>query len=239
MGDALQRGRAAYERQAWSDAYAALAEADTATPLDASDLDRLAPPAHLIGLDEASATARGRAYEPPLHAGDRVRAAASAIGRIFLLGDQRNREAEMGGWIARAERLLDEHGEECAERGFLLCFHARRKAGEGAFDGAREFAARAVTLGERFGNPDVTSLARHIEGRTMLRQQRTAAGFACLDEVMVAIATGEVGPLVTGIVYCSALSACHDVFDLRRAQEWTTSLSGWCAAHPARVPLPG
>ncbi|HEV8238774.1 MAG TPA: LuxR C-terminal-related transcriptional regulator, partial [Thermoanaerobaculia bacterium] len=239
MQDALERGRTAYERQAWADAYAAFAEADRTSPLGAADLDRLATAAHLTGLDEPSAAARTRAFQAHLQSGDRVRAAASAIARVFLLGDQRNREAEMGGWVARVERLLDEHGEECAERGYLLCFHARRKAGEGDFDGARESAARAAAIGERFGDADVTSLARHIEGRTLLRQQRTAAGFACLDEVMVAIAAGEVGPLVTGVVYCSALSACHDVFDLRRAQEWTTALAGWCAAHPDMVPFRG
>jgi DNA-binding NarL/FixJ family response regulator len=72
-----------------------------------------------------------------------------------------------------------------------------------------------------------------------LQQRQTAAGLARLDEVMVTIASGEVGPLVTGIVYCSALSACHDLFDLRRAHEWTAALSGWCAAHPDMVPFRG
>ena len=239
MDDALGRGRTAYERQGWADAYAALSEADGASPLDAADLDRLATAAHLTGFDEASGNARTRAFQAHLQSGDRVRAAASAIARVFLLGDQRNREAEMGGWVARVERLLDEHGVECAERGFLLCFHARRKAGEGDLEGARECAVRAVAVGERCGNPDVTVLARHIEARTLLRQQQTGAGFARLDEAMVAIAAGEVGPLVTGVVYCSALSACHDMFDLGRAQEWTTALSGWCAAHPDMVPFRG
>jgi DNA-binding CsgD family transcriptional regulator len=239
MPEALERGRAAYGRQAWSEAYAALADADRESPLDADDLDRLATAGHLIGLDDASASARTRAFQAHVQAGDRVRAAASAIGRVFLLGDRRDREAEQSGWEARAERLLEEHGEECAERGFLLCLRARRKAGEGDADAARELAARAAALGERFGNHDVTVLARHIEGRTLLRQQQTAAGFARLDEVMVAVAAGEVGPLVTGIVYCSAISACHDLFDLRRAQEWTSALSGWCAAHPDMVPFRG
>src|SRR5262249_37549118 len=100
LDDALQRGRTAYDRQAWSDAYAGLAEADRMSPLDAADLDRLATTAHLIGLDDVSADARTRAFQAHLQAGDRVRAAASAIGRIFLIGDQRKREAEMGGWIA-------------------------------------------------------------------------------------------------------------------------------------------
>ncbi len=73
----------------------------------------------------------------------------------------------------------------------------------------------------------------------LLRQRRTAEGLAALDEVMVAITCGEVGPMVAGVVYCSVIGACHEAFDLRRAQEWTDALAGWCAGHPDMVPFRG
>jgi DNA-binding CsgD family transcriptional regulator len=35
------------------------------------------------------------------------------------------------------------------------------------------------------------------------------------------------------------INACHEMFDWRRAQEWTTALGNWCNAHPDMVPFRG
>jgi DNA-binding CsgD family transcriptional regulator len=83
------------------------------------------------------------------------------------------------------------------------------------------------------------AMARHGQGRTLLGLNRVREGLSLLDEVMVAVSGGEVAPIVAGAVYCSVISACHDMFDLRRAQEWTTALQGWCASHPDTVPFRG
>jgi DNA-binding CsgD family transcriptional regulator len=53
-----------------------------------------------------------------------------------------------------------------------------------------------------------------------------------LDEAMVAASAGELTPVVTGIVYCSAIASCHRVFALERVREWTAALSNWVEAHP-------
>jgi DNA-binding CsgD family transcriptional regulator len=234
---ALTRGRAAFEREAWAEACRELAAVDARGGLEPDDLDRLATAAYLVGEEVLSADARARAHAGFLERGQPVRAARSAFWLAFALTDKPATAAQAGGWLARARRILDECGLDCVERGLLLCALGYQRVVEGDMPAAIDAFDRAAAIGARFRDPDVTALARHGQARGLIRCSRTADGFALMDEVMVAVAGGEVTPMVAGVVYCSVISACHDAFDLRRAQEWTTALAGWCAAHPDMVPF--
>ena len=237
--EARARGRESFARRAWGDAFAELSAADRGTPLEPDDLARLATAGYLLGRDAISIELWERAHHDLLELGDVAGAFQSARWIIFVLlnGGQ---FARAGGWLARARRLLDdgEHGD-CAERGHLLVAAALQRAVEGDWEEAGRISAQAVETGERFGDVDLVTLARSLQGRTLIARGRHAEGMALLDEAMVAVMADAVSEMVAGTVYCGVIAACQEVFDLRRAQEWTAALTHWCDSQPDLVPFSG
>jgi len=236
--DARDRGRESFERRAWGDAFARLAEADGLSPLGPEDLERLATAAYLVGRDEESARVWERAHREALERPDVERAVRCAFWLTYCLMSS-GELARGGGWAARAQRLLDDHGRDCVERGYLLFPVGLQAILGGDLEGSHETFGRAAEIGERHGDRDLVALARHGQGRALIRMGLADEGLALLDEVMVAVTSDEVSPIVTGDVYCSVIEACQESFDLRRAQDWTQALSRWCDSQPDLVPYRG
>lgn len=231
-------GREAYERRAWSEAYEALGRADQATPLGAEDLERLAMAAYLLGRDESGLKALERLHHVHVDAGRCAPAARAAFWlgfRLAGLGDI----GRATGWLARAQRLVESHPGDCVERGYLLLPAVQQQIAGGDFEAAHASATQAALIGERFGDADLVACARHMQGRARIRDGRVEEGLALLDEAMVAVTAGELSPLFTGLIYCSVVAGCQQVFALDRAREWTSALAQWCEAEPDTLAFTG
>jgi len=236
-GEALERGRESYARLAWGTAFEALASADEQEPLAAADLELLAVSAYMLGREDDWLRLMERACQQRAEDGEPRKAALLAfwIGmHLFLRG-------QMGpgtGWLGRAQRLLEGEGE-CVERGYLLMPVSFQHEAEGDYDGAAATAAAAAEIASEFGDPDLFSLATFAQGDVLVRHGRAREGLVLLDEAMVGATTGELSPIATGIVYCGVIMACEEVYDVRRAREWTDALKRWCEQQPDLLAFTG
>lgn len=219
----------------WGDAYRSLTRAE---PLAADDLERLATAAYMLGREDDYLDALERAHHAHLETGAAQRAVRCAfwLSMTQLMRGERGRSE---GWFARAERLLEREAGDCVERGYLLLRDVVNRHASGDHEAALTTAADSAVIAERFADADLHALAVHEQGLCLIRLGRIADGLRMLDEAMVAAVSGELSPIVTGLVYCSVIDGCQEIYALGRAQEWTAALSHWCDEQPDMVAFTG
>ena len=220
---------------AWRETYDALSAEQTPT---GEQLELLATAAYMLGREEEWATVLEQAFQQHSENGAQLRAARCAfwIGMHFALSGEIGRAS---GWLGRAQRLVEREERECVEQGYMLMPVAFQHEAMGDYDGAAATAATAAEFGARFGDADLFALAVHVQGQMVCHCGRVAEGLRLLDEAMVTVTTGELSPVVTGIVYCGVILACEEVFELRRAREWTAALTQWCEQQPDLLAFTG
>lgn len=238
MRDELERGRDSFERRAWLDAYESLSRADQREPLGPDDLELLATTAHMLGRDEEFVGVLERAHHAYLAAGENLRAVRCAFW-IGLNLAFRNEIGPASGWLGRAQRILDREEAESVEHGYLLMPLVFQHEAAGDFEAAAAVAGEAAGIAERFGDPDGFALSVQAQGYMLIKAGRAEEGLALLDEAMVSVTSGALSPIATGMVYCGVILACQEVFEVRRAKEWTAALTQWCEQQPDLVAFTG
>jgi DNA-binding CsgD family transcriptional regulator len=233
----LGQARASFAERSWRDAYEKFVTADAEAPLSLDDLEKLGLAAYLTGHEEESTLMWTRAHHEAVHRNDPQRAARNA----FLIGSGlmfRGETAPGLGWFARGGRVLEGSGE-CAELAWPRTWNAFAQMWGGDPEGAQSVFAESAMVGKRFNDADLLTMSHLGEGMCLVMQGRGPAGIAVLDEVMVAVTSGEVSPMYAGIAYCTVIEGCSELFDLRRAREWTAALTRWCDSQPDLVPYRG
>jgi len=230
----IEQGRKAFAQQAWADAFVHLSAASETAPLEIDDLERHAEAAYLVGRADESVDLWASAHHECVRQADLPRAARCAFWLAFILLN-RFELARGGGWVDRAQRLLDEGDIDCVEHGYLRYCSALRSVFEGDAATGRTGFIEAVGIGTRFNDPQLTTLSRIGEGRSLIYLNEIGRGVALLDEAMVAVGAEEVSPIATGDAYCTVIDGCHELSDVRRTREWTTALTRWCEEQPQIV----
>ncbi|MBX7445248.1 MULTISPECIES: helix-turn-helix transcriptional regulator [unclassified Arthrobacter] len=234
----LDQGRSAFREQRWTEAFESLRDADRQGGLPAADLERLATAEILTGNAATGIESLTRAHEEYLVVGDIVGAARCAAWMALHLMNT-GESARAGGWLARGQRLADELPVPDAVQGFLLIPACLGKLYGGDPEGALMLFSRAAEIGQRFQDRDLSALALLGRGQATLELGRPEEGLRMFDEVMVAVTTGELSAVPSGIAYCAVIGNCQVAFDLERAMEWTAALDRWCSARPDMVPFSG
>jgi DNA-binding NarL/FixJ family response regulator len=237
VADGQQRGRKAFARRMWGDAFTELSAARRERELDGEDLERLAVAAYMVGRDEACEEGWVAAHHTWVRRGEPERAAGCAFRHalgLFFRGDL----APAMGWVARGGRLLEERRRESVEQAWLTMLTALPSLFLGD-TGVYPGFAEAGEVAERVADPDAAMFARMCCGYALILEGRIADGMALLDEVMVSVTADEVDPMLAGIAYCQVITLCQAVFDVRRAREWTEALTRWCDSQPELVPFRG
>ncbi|MGG6379733.1 LuxR C-terminal-related transcriptional regulator [Paenarthrobacter sp. NEAU-H11] len=235
---AIDEGRSAFRENRWTDSLRSYTDANQRGGLPAADLERLATAEILTGNTTTGLDTLTRAHEEYLEIGD-VAGAARCAGWLGIQFMNLGEAAQAGGWFARGQRLLDELTEPNVVEGFLLVPAALGKLYGGEPAAALQLFSQAAEVGRRFQDKDLSALGLLGTGQATLMLGRADEAISLFDEAMVAVTTGELSPIPSGIIYCAVIGNCHLAFDLKRALEWTAALDRWCAARPDMVPFSG
>ena len=230
----LEQGRASSACGAWSDAFDALSGVDQMNPLEPTDLELLARAAYMLGRDDNYVDCLERAFHIYDDSGEGPLAARCAFW-IGLNLFPRGEAARATGWFGRAQRQLERANSDCVEQGYLLIPVLFGNIATGDTEAAYATATAAVEIGERFGDADLVALMRQEQGHALVRQGRVNDGLRLIDEVMVAVTSGELSPIATGLIYCNTVAFCNSAYELRRAREWTAAMTEWCREQPDMV----
>ena len=190
-------------------------------------------------LDDAEAVfdARERAYRLYRRRGESGSAARMAT---WLAADQldfRGAVAVAGGWLRRAERLL-EPLEPGPEHGWLAFHEGYIAHLSGDTMRAEELGARAAEAGRRFDVPDLEMLGLALQGAALVACAQVEEGMRCLDEATATALAGEATIPISGAWACCFLvSACTAVLDYERAFEWCDRIAEFAERYGSRYML--
>ena len=231
----LDSARRAVEERRWSDAFDLYAQADEIEALDGAALEDWAWTALWSGRYDRTIPLLERAEEAYAGAGDRE-GEARALAELARQHGIRSDMAVATGYAMRVARLL-EGQPECSAHAMLeyllgLVSHQTDR------DEAREHFERSLEIARHTGDRDLEAIVLLQLAHVAINEGELDQGTRMVDEAMAMAASGSLGPMAGGNVYCQTIWACRNTGDIRRAREWSQVADRWCERQSIAV-FPG
>ncbi len=232
----LAAARTSFARARWREARTAFAVVGVEA-LSTEDLERWGDAAWWDSEMIECIAIRQEAFRRYHRDGDHRSAARVAIA---LSDDYLHRGSSTVAmtWLERASDLLVTT-PECRESGQLLRLQSSYR-----LDLTNEPEAALVIneslreLAVAVDDPDLIAQSMQDHGRILLALGEVEEGMAIIDRAMLVAATTSTTPNILGRLYCNMLSACVELGQFQRAQDWSDEAITWCAGH-AESPFPG
>ena len=207
----LQQGREAYHRRAWTDAHAILSRIDQETPARRRRPRAPGDVGYLTNRDDDCLAALERCHHAYRRSGGARAAPSARRSGSASASPARARSgprpagspAASGSWRARPT---------ASNAATCCCRRSSNSSPRATGTTPSTTATAAAAIGERFQDADLVACALHLQGRALIRKGEVEAGLTLLDEAMVAVVADELSPLMTGLIYCSVILACQEVY---------------------------
>ena len=216
----IEAGQLALSEGRWQEARAAFEAALGADELPEA-VAGIGAALWWLGDLEGAVAQLERAYAAFRKLPEPAHAAAVALRLALICAGQLLNDAAGAGWLARAARLIEEHGIELL-RGELTLMRAylTRDSAEG-----EALAREALALGKQAGDADLELCALCQLGAWLVEQGRAREGIALMDEAMAGCVGGETRQLESVVFACCiTVVSCARCADFERAAQWVRAL---------------
>jgi tetratricopeptide (TPR) repeat protein len=221
----IDQARQAVTLGDWQQAYDLLAEADAVSPLSPPGLALLSDVAYATGHLAVTIDACERLHTEFLRGGDQLSAAGAAVRVALHLLLDTALLAPVRGWIRQVDRLL-EGRDETPVHAWLAVVRNYERLLSGDFEGAREWARRAIVIGNKH-DPAAAAIGRVAEARSLILDGDVDNGLRLLEEAGAAILPGQIEPISTGIIYCEIVCGLQGLAQYDLAEQWTEAMERW------------
>jgi len=225
MVDSVQLGRSAMDRHAWAEAMDSFVAADHDGGLAATDLEQLGTAAWWAGQPDEATEALERAFAGYVDAGQSGDAARVALTLAYQ-AFRRQAGPVAGGWLARAEHLLESEPDSPAHA-IVAVFHALGALMANRITEGIALADQAMELARKHHEPSANFMAMSFKGMALVFSGDWQAGLMLIDEAATAASSGQLDLRVASDIYCNTIAACRNIGDLKRAGQWADEGERW------------